>query len=491
MEVLALMPRVRSRLSLRSGFALTCGVLGILAVLAASALLVIASTLHRNALDLTAAMLREELARDVELDLLMHNELANLDAAGAHTADLVSTQEHGIREHFADAHRLVGTEPMLSKLEADVDHYFRVRKELAMEPPLLGEVVSRSGGALTLALRRAGELRAVATADVAHTSGHMQRIDYWANVVAVGLGAVVLASILAFVIAGRTFLVRPLRALGNAIHRFSAGDMSVRADEQAPRELREVAHTFNEMASAIVRHRENELTALASVAHDLNNPIGVLGMLTEPKEVDRALGSEERVRRRFALIHRQAERVRRLVQDLMDAVTAEAGELQLELREQDLRDVAANAVELYRGISELHQLHLSSPDAPVIARCDPGRIEQALQNVIANAIKYSPEGGDVSVRVSIEDGQAVLSVSDEGIGLSEDQRARIFEPFQRFGPPGISGAGLGLSLVRRIVQAHDGNVEVDSTEGVGSTFRIRLPLAKQGTLIDRLDGSAA
>lgn len=471
------MPRVRSRVSLRSGFALTCGVLGLLAVLAASALLIIASLLHQNALGLTSAMLREELARDVELDLLLYHQLANLDAAGGHTADLVTSQAQGIQEHFRDAHRLIGTERKLSQLEADTEHYFRIRQDLSVQSLPLHEVIARSDGALQRALGKAAELRTAARADVLDTRGHIQRIAHWANGIALGLGAAVLVSILLFVFAGREFLVRPMRALGHAIQRFGSGDLSVRADEEAPRELRDVAHTFNQMASTIARQRENELTSLAGVAHDLNNPIGVLGMLSEPGEVDRALGSDERLRRRFALVHRQAERIQRLVQDLLDAVRAEAGELQLELRDRDLREIAEGAIELYVGVSELHELRFSAPPSPVITRCDPDRIEQALHNMIGNAIKYSPQGGPVTVHVTTEGGHALLSVSDEGIGLSEEQKARVFEPFQRFGPPGISGAGLGLSLVRRIVRAHGGSVDIDSTPGVGSTFRIRLPLA--------------
>jgi signal transduction histidine kinase len=305
----------------------------------------------------------------------------------------------------------------------------------------------------------------------------MQRIAYWVNVVAVGVGAAVLTSILGFAAATRAFLIRPVRALSDTIQRFGSGDMSMRADEAAPRELRDVARTFNQMASTIARQRENELTSLAGVAHDLNNPIAVLRMLTEPQVVERALASEERLRRTLALVHRQAQRIHRMVRDLFDAVRLEAGELQLELGEHDLREVAAASVELYRDVSELHEVRLSITAVPVLARCDPGRIEQALQNIIANAIKYSPQGGPVSVSVAIEGDRATLLVSDEGIGLSEEQRARIFDAFQRFGPPGISGAGLGLSLVKRIVQAHGGSVEVDSVQGAGSTFRLRLPLA--------------
>lgn len=481
MALPARLPRALSRVSLRSGLVLTCGVLGLVAVLAASALLVIASLLNRNGSELTAAILREQVARDVELDVLMHNELANLDAVGARTASLEANQEQGIHEHFDDARRVVGSKELFSELEASVDHYFGVRGEVASQHLPLEEAVARSGGALSLALRKAGELRAIAGADVAHTRHAMQRIDHWVNVVAIGLSAFVSMSILALAFAGRALLVRPVRALIHSIQRFSSGDMSVRADEHAPRELRDVAHTFNQMAAAIVRQRENELTSLASVAHDLNNPIGVLGLLTEPRAVERTLGSDDRLRRRFALLHRQSERIHRMVTDLLDAVRAETGELQLELRDHDLRDVAASSVELYSDFSELHELRLSTPTAPVVARCDPGRIEQALQNIITNAIKYSPQGGGVSVRVAVEEDRAVLSVSDQGIGMSDEQRTRIFDAFQRFGPPGISGAGLGLSLAKRIVQAHGGSIEVDSVPGTGSTFRMCLPLSRGGS----------
>jgi signal transduction histidine kinase len=111
----------------------------------------------------------------------------------------------------------------------------------------------------------------------------------------------------------------------------------------------------------------------------------------------------------------------------------------------------------------------------VNARCDARRIEQVLHNLLANAVKYSPTGGTITMSVRDDSAGASVEVSDEGIGMTDAQRATLFEPFQRAGPPGIPGAGLGLSLVKRIVEAQGGAVEVESVPGMGSTFRVRFP----------------
>ena len=293
-----------------------------------------------------------------------------------------------------------------------------------------------------------------------------------AGVVAVGV-VVVGTSLIAM--AMRLALYRPLRALRDAISSFSSGQTSARAEEEVPTELREIARTFNQMASAILRQRKDELASLAGVAHDLNNPIAVLCALTEPSMIERATKSHESVGRTLGLVHRQAQRMQRMVGDLLDTALIESGQVHFELADHDLREVARGPVELCREMSEAHKLSLSAPDEPVMARCDAGRLEQALFNLIGNAIKFSPNGGPVIVTVASDEHGATLSVSDRGIGMTEEQSANIFEPFRRAGPPGIAGAGLGLSLVRRIVEAHGGEVDVESVAGAGSTFRIRLP----------------
>jgi signal transduction histidine kinase len=125
-----------------------------------------------------------------------------------------------------------------------------------------------------------------------------------------------------------------------------------------------------------------------------------------------------------------------------------------------------------------HTVTLTAPDAPVMVDGDAERLEQVLHNLLSNALKYSPQGGTVQVAVHHTATEAVVEVTDEGLGIPADAQARLFEPFYRAPNVGgqASGFGLGLHIVREIVARHGGRMEVQSTEGVGSTFRVVLLL---------------
>jgi two-component system phosphate regulon sensor histidine kinase PhoR len=120
------------------------------------------------------------------------------------------------------------------------------------------------------------------------------------------------------------------------------------------------------------------------------------------------------------------------------------------------------------------------PEAPLVALCDAGAVRQVLDNLLDNAVKYTPEGGRLAVRARADEGEAVIEVEDSGIGIEPRDQQRIFERFYRVDKARsreLGGTGLGLSIVKHIVLAHDGEVSVESLPGRGSTFRVRLPLA--------------
>jgi signal transduction histidine kinase len=171
-----------------------------------------------------------------------------------------------------------------------------------------------------------------------------------------------------------------------------------------------------------------------------------------------------------------------LVGDLLFLSEVQSGKLAVELRRADLAGVAAAAVEEMRPEAERKHidLTLSAADVPPLA-IDPTRIAQLLDNLLSNAVKFTPDGGRVNVRVGAEHGQAVLTVADTGIGIPAADRKQIFERFYRTANARrkvIQGTGLGLTITKAIVEAHDGTIAVDSDEGRGSTFTIRLPLRR-------------
>jgi signal transduction histidine kinase len=275
--------------------------------------------------------------------------------------------------------------------------------------------------------------------------------------------------------------LRPISRVAEAMRRFGAGERTARAGEDGPAELVAVARTFNEMASALERQREEQLTFLAGIGHDLVNPLSALRLNIGLVGPDRPLPPEPAVRALFERLERQVEKLRRMISDLLDAARVETGQLSLEPQVCELGELVAEVVAQYRQGDPGHPITISLPPAPVPVRCDPLRIEQVLGNLVGNAIKYSPKGGPIEVALAAHDGHAVITVTDQGPGIPPEDRPHLFEPFRRgTRVRGIAGLGLGLAVARRIMEAHGGRIELDPAPRTGSTFRVSLPTTPQG-----------
>jgi signal transduction histidine kinase len=186
----------------------------------------------------------------------------------------------------------------------------------------------------------------------------------------------------------------------------------------------------------------------------------------------------ERDRRAVQVIVEQAMRLNRMVASLLDLSRIETGQLSIERAPVDLRGLVRRVVEEMQLALDRHTITIHSPDQPVLIMGDELRLEQVLQNLISNAIKYSPEGGPITVQVEQYDARARVAVTDRGIGIPAEALPRLFQRFYRASnvDPQSSGMGLGLYVVREIVALHGGEVHVTSREGEGSTFTICLPL---------------
>ena len=362
--------------------------------------------------------------------------------------------------------------------EEEIKIYLLARRDAEARGPSIREVLLASSSPLNDALGAAQRV-------IDHSAQHLVRVDAAArgrmrerDLIGSIAGAISLIAILGGLVGLRRFIIQPLLSLGEAIHRFAGGDKRSRVAERGPAEFRCTAHMFNQMADHMVRQEEQRLAFLAGVSHDLRNPLAALRGSTHLLRPGVPLPSEEKVRRTMALVDRQVTRMERMVADLLDASRIESGHLELRLARHELRPLAEEAVQLYAASSHSHQLTLHSLDDELTVRCDATRIEQVLNNLISNAIKYSPAGGPVQVTLSRADGFAAIDVIDRGIGIAGDELESVFTPFRRTGASRetIPGVGLGLWVSRRIVEAHGGSLEVSSELGVGSTFRVRLPL---------------
>ena len=272
---------------------------------------------------------------------------------------------------------------------------------------------------------------------------------------------------------------RPVFELAAAMEQFGRGDRAARAPDASggPAELHDMVLRFNAMADALASQQDAHAAFLAAVAHDLKTPLGVLLAQVQIMSPERPLPPEPQVRRSLALMRRQLVRLDRMLKDLVTFTGMDAGAFRLEMEDHDLVDLIRGAVDLFEGLSSRHWFELQVPDAPVIVHLDKVRIEQVITNLLSNAIKYSPGGGPVTVQLTCEDGAAVVTVTDAGVGIAPDDQQRLFEPFTRLQNVGSApGSGLGLYVVRRIVDAHGGIIEVDSEPRHGTCFRVRLPL---------------
>jgi signal transduction histidine kinase len=234
------------------------------------------------------------------------------------------------------------------------------------------------------------------------------------------------------------------------------------------------------------------------VAHELRNPLAALKgfaqTLLRHSHGGKGAILEPWQRESLTEIDIATDRLNRLTEDLLDVVRLQAGRLQLYPESIDLVEITRHIITQLEQSSDRHELTLVTSLPHILAQVDRGRIEQVLMNLITNAIKYSPAGGKVEVTLEVEKGQqeALISIRDYGIGIPHSEQADLFGRFVRASngqTQGISGTGLGLYLSRELITQHEGNIWFESTEGVGSTFFLRLPLSTSTSSESKTDPS--
>ena len=230
--------------------------------------------------------------------------------------------------------------------------------------------------------------------------------------------------------------------------------------------------------------RERELrmerdVILAAISHDVRNPLAVIVGSARLAQAGReAKGDAARLFRR---IDAAASQATHLIDVLADLRSIDGNEIQLHLRRGDLRQAVETAVDQMDVLTRGHTLRFSAPAHPVMADFDQHRIERVLQNLIGNAIKYSPDGGDIDIDMRVDGSAAVITVRDRGIGIPEAEQQRVFERGYRTHEAGrIPGTGLGLFISAEIVKRHHGTIACSTPPGAGTRVDVRLPLTLVG-----------
>jgi signal transduction histidine kinase len=218
---------------------------------------------------------------------------------------------------------------------------------------------------------------------------------------------------------------------------------------------------------------------ITTVSHELRTPVTAIYGAARTLERGESLDADTR-RQLQGVIGAEAERLARITSDILTTESLAAGLVSLDTAPTDIRDVLADAVRAAEARrAQGIEFRLDLPEQPVVVEADAGRLQQVLANLLDNAIKYSPEGGQVDASLQATDGRATIAVADQGIGIPDDVRERVFERFYRVDPQlasGVSGSGLGLYICRQIVEAMRGRIDLEANEPRGTRVVISLPL---------------
>ena len=270
-------------------------------------------------------------------------------------------------------------------------------------------------------------------------------------------------------------ITHPVGELTAAARRLSRGDRDARVGAAGGfAELAELGATFDRMAAALQREDELRRALVNDVAHELRTPVTILQASCE----ELADGLAEPTPERLASLHQEVLRLGRVVEDLEVLAAAEAAELRLDHQPVDLAAVAGEVLELLQPRAAQARVTLRGELHAATVSGDPHRLHQIAANLVANAVKYTPPGGTVTVTVDPAGGSVRLVVADTGPGIEPDELPHLFDRFWRGrAATGTPGSGVGLTVVAELVRAHGGRIEVTSTPGTGTTFTVRLPEA--------------
>lgn len=277
-------------------------------------------------------------------------------------------------------------------------------------------------------------------------------------------------------------IVRQLQRIAHGARRLGAGEWSYRVAPEGPTEVRALAEDFNRMAGALESGEEDRQRLMADVAHELRTPLAILeGYLEAWREGVDIPGADP-----LAVAQQQARIVSQLVDELQDMALADAHQLDLQRSEVDVARLAVDVGTEWRRSADQRHIHLTVDHVPVPSVWgDPRRLRQVLGNLVGNAVKYTPDGGRVAVRVQPDPATrgVRLTVADNGPGIAPEHQAHVFDRLYRVDSSrsrGTGGFGLGLAIAKELVELHGGQIGVESTPGHGATFFVVLPQAPLG-----------
>ena len=313
------------------------------------------------------------------------------------------------------------------------------------------------------------------TPEESHLQHSLDRLHLAAGAAAI-FAALLVAALLA------ETLSRPLRRIRRAAERVEQGELGARVVLGGDPEVLAVGRALNRLAETLEHEEEIRKASVADLAHELRTPVN--GLLTRIEAAqDGVLAGPQNLE----AIHNETQRLARLLDDLARLADAERPGLLLDKRTLDLAEVAARAAESFAPRFAEREIAFTSELDPVTVVGDPDRLVQIAANLLSNALRYTEPGGEVRLTVHPKANEALLEVADSGIGIAADDLRHIFTRFwrgDRSRSRATGGAGIGLAIVRELVRAHDGRIDVDSSPGQGARFRVSLPAVKAAAVHD-------
>ena len=297
------------------------------------------------------------------------------------------------------------------------------------------------------------------------------RFLLWGGLVAIGS-----ALLVTFFLSKR--ILAPIKVLTQNARRLGKGDFSQRVQVKGKGEVGELAQAFNFMADDLEKAELLRRNMVADVAHELRTPLTNLKGHLEAVQDGVIKADTETI----SSLEEEATLLSRLVDDLQELSLAEAGELKLDVQSEDITRLITLAVAAVQAQAVAKSLALSAnlPDKLPQVNIDSHRINQVLRNLLGNALTHSTQGGSITVTAGQQDDWVKVSVSDTGGGISQEELNNIFERFYRVDKSrtrATGGSGLGLTIARRLVEAHGGEIEVQSELGKGSSFSFTIPVS--------------
>lgn len=302
--------------------------------------------------------------------------------------------------------------------------------------------------------------------------------EFFRPIAQAGLLALLLSLFLSFLIA--RWIATPLQDISSAARRVAEGQSS-RIDPRGPREVQALSRTFNQMSLQLQAGRQAQRDFVANVSHELKTPLTSVQGFAQAI-LEGAVKTDDELHQAAGVIHSEAGRMHRLVDDLLELARLDSGTARIQHESLDLANLINGIAERFvpQARSKGVELKTQFNGLPMLTG-DPDRLTQVFNNLVDNALQHTPKGGQVRVEVQPINAFLEIAVIDTGEGLSPPDAARIFERFyqvdesRRAGPQ--RGVGLGLPIAQQIVRAHGGDIRVESQLGKGSRFIVRLPIS--------------